>query len=103
MSKDAFVNFFADYFNYLITCVDFPDQLKHAYVISVRRKNEKCGKTCYRRVSVLTNISKINENSCITSCLNALINYFSQVYANFEKVPVRSAVSWLCWKSRKKQ
>ena len=39
----------------------FPDELKHADVIPVHKKNEKCNKTNYRPVSILINISKIYE------------------------------------------
>ena len=50
-----------DHFNYCIANGEFPDELKHAYVIAVHKKNEKCNKTNYRPVSILTNISKIYE------------------------------------------
>ena len=61
MNKDIFANFITDHFNYCIAYGEFPDELKHADVIPAHKKNEKCHKTNYRPVSVLTNISKIYE------------------------------------------
>ena len=46
---------------YCIANGEFPDDLKHADVIPVYKKNEKCNKTNYRSVSILANISKIYE------------------------------------------
>ena len=61
INKDIFANFITDHFNYCIANGEFPDELKHADVIPVHKKNEKCNKTNYRPVSILTNISKIYE------------------------------------------
>ena len=61
MNKDIFANFITDHFNYCIANGEFPDELKHTDVIPVHKKNEKCNKTNYRPVSILTNISKIYE------------------------------------------
>ena len=58
---NIFANFITDHFNYCIANSEFPDELKHADVIPVHKKNEKCNKTNYRPVSILTNISKIYE------------------------------------------
>ena len=38
-------NFITDHSNYGIAYGEFPDELKHADVISVHKKNEKCSKT----------------------------------------------------------
>ena len=59
MNKDIFFNFITDHFNYCIAYGEFRNELKHADVIPVHKKNEKCDKTNYRPVSILTNISKI--------------------------------------------
>ena len=75
MNKDIFANFITDHFNYFISYGEFPDRLKHADVIPVHKKNEKCDKANYRPVSILTNISKIYEKFCITSYLNTLTVY----------------------------
>ena len=61
INKDIFANFITDHFNYCIANGEFPDELKHTDVIPVHKKNEKCNKTNYRPVSILTNISKIYE------------------------------------------
>ena len=55
MNKNIFDNFITDHLNNCITFGEFPDELKHA-VIPVHKKNEKCDKTNYRPVSILTNI-----------------------------------------------
>ena len=60
-NKDIFANFITDHFNYCIANGEFPDGLKHADIIPVDKKNEKCNKTNYRPVSIQTNISKIYE------------------------------------------
>ena len=61
INKDIFANFITGQFNYCIANGEFPEELKHADVIPVHKKNEKCNKTNYRPVSILTNISKICE------------------------------------------
>ena len=75
MNKDIFANFITDHFNYCIAYGEFRDELKHADVIPVHKKNEKCDKTNYRPVSILTNIQKFMRNYCITSYLNTLTVY----------------------------
>ena len=45
INEDIFVNFITDHFNYSIANGEFPDELKHADVIPVHKKNEKCNKT----------------------------------------------------------
>ena len=77
MNKDIFANFITDHFNYCIAYGEFPDELKHADVIPVHKKNEKCDKTNYRPVSILTNISKIYENLLY----NQLSKYFNSLLA----------------------
>ena len=56
INKDIFANFITDHSNYCIANGEFPDELKNADVIAVDKKNEKCNKTNYRPVSILTNI-----------------------------------------------
>ena len=77
MNKDIFANFIADHFNYCIAYGEFPDELKHVDVIPVHKKNENCGKTNYRPVSTLTNISKIYEKLLY----NQLSKYFDSLLA----------------------
>ena len=59
--SNIFANFITDRFNYCIAYGEFADELKHANVIPVHKKNEKSKKRYYRPVSILTNISKIYE------------------------------------------
>ena len=73
MNKDILANFITDHFNYCIAYSEFPDELKHADVIPVHKKNEKCEKRNYRPVSILTNISKIYEKLLY----NQLSKYFT--------------------------
>ena len=61
INKDIFADFITHHFNYCIAKGEFRDELKQADVIPVHKKNEKCNKTNYRLVSILTNISKIYE------------------------------------------
>ena len=55
INKDIFANFIMDHFNYYIANGEFPDKLKHVDVIPVHKKYEKCNKTNYRPVSIVTN------------------------------------------------
>ena len=50
MNKDIYANFIMDHFNYCIYG-KFPDELRHADVIPVHKKNENCVKTNYRPLS----------------------------------------------------
>ena len=77
MYKDIFANFITNHFNYCIGYCEFPDELKHADVIPINKKNEKCNKTNYRPVSILTNISKIYEKLLY----NQLSKYFYSLLA----------------------
>ena len=77
INEDIFANFIMDHFNYCIAYGEFPDELKYDDVIPVHKKNEKCGKTNCRPVSVLTNISKIYEKFLY----NQLSKYFDSLLA----------------------
>ena len=48
-------------FNHCIDEGKFPYELKHADIIPVHKKKDKCVKENYRPVSILTNISKVYE------------------------------------------
>ena len=77
INKDIFANFIADHFTYCIAYEEFPAELKRVGVIPVDKKNEKCNKTDYRPVSILTNISKIYEKLLY----NQLSKYFYSLLA----------------------
>ena len=61
INEDHFANSIRDHFNYCMAYSEFPDELKHADVIPVHKKNEKCDQTNYRPASILTYISKIYD------------------------------------------
>ena len=89
-NEDIFVNFITDHFNSFIAYGEFPDILKHADVIPVHKKNEKCGKTNYRPASILTSISKVYEKllyNQLSKCYDSLL-----ISADFEKVTVHGTV-----------
>ena len=77
INKGIFANFITNYFNYCIANGEFPDELKYADVIPFHKKNEKCNKTNYRPMSILTNILKIYENLLY----NQLSKYFDNLLA----------------------
>ena len=77
MNNNIFAYFITDHFNYCIACGEFPDELKHADVIPVHKKNEKCDMLNYRSMSILTNISKIYEKLMY----NQLSKYFDSLLA----------------------
>ena len=92
MKSFFFPNFFTDHLNYCIAYGEFSDELKHADVIPVQKKNEKCNKKNYRPVSIQTNVSKIYEKLLH----NQLSKYFDSLLATnqcgFQKVSVHSTV-----------
>ena len=93
MNKDIFANFITDHPNYCIVYSEFRDELKHAVNNKVQKKNEKCEKTNYRPVSILTNLSKIYKKLMY----NQLSQYFGSLLlatnqCGSRKVSVRSAV-----------
>ena len=72
LNIDLFSSFICQNFNYCISIGKFPNELKHADVIPVHKKNDKSDKTNYRPVSILPNISKIYEKIIY----NQLYEYF---------------------------
>ena len=72
LNIDLFSGFICQNFYYCISIGKFPNELKHADVIPVHKKNDKSDKTNYRPVSILPNISKIYEKIIY----NQLYEYF---------------------------
>ena len=91
MNKDIF-NFISYHFNYCIAYGEFLDELKHADVIPVHKKNGKCDKTNYRPMSILTNISKAYEKLLHKQLSKYFDSLLALISADFEKVPVHSTV-----------
>ena len=59
LNKDIFAKFINNNFNHCIDESEFPYELKHADVITVHKKKDKCVKENYQPVSMLTDISKV--------------------------------------------
>ena len=56
-----FLKFDLQHFNYCIDKDKFPNDLKHADIVPVYKKNNKCKKENYKPVSILSNLSRIYE------------------------------------------
>ena len=63
------------HFNYCIDKSEFPNDLKHADIVPLYKKNNKCEKENYRPVSILSNLSKIYEKLMY----NQLYEYFDNI------------------------
>ena len=90
MNNDIFAGFKTKDFS---NCVDkgvFPEEVKHADVIPIHKKQDKSDKDNYRPVSILPNISKIYKRLIY----NQLYDYFDDILfpsqCGFRKETVRS-------------
>ena len=61
LNSDIFSNLIHKHFNCCIDKGKFPTDLKHANIVPIYKKNNKCKKENYRPVSILSNFSKICE------------------------------------------
>ena len=61
MNSEIFSNLIYKRCNYCIEKGEFPNDLKHADIVPIYKKNNKCEKENYRPVSILPNLSKIYE------------------------------------------
>ena len=61
LHSDIFSNLIYKHFNYCIDKGEFPKDLKHADIVPVYKKNNKCEKENYKSVSILSNVPKIYE------------------------------------------
>ena len=75
LNKDIFAKFICNNFNHCIDEGEFPYKLKHADVIPVHKKKDKCVKENYRLVSIPTKISKVYEKLLY----NQLYSYFDNI------------------------
>ena len=75
LNSDIFSNLIYKHFNYCIDKDEFPNDLKHADIVPIYKKNNKCGKENYRPVSILSNLSKIYEKLKY----NQLYKYFDNI------------------------
>ena len=75
LNSDIFSNLIYKHFNYCIDKGEFPNDLKHADIVPIYKKNSKCEKENYRPVSILSNLSKIYEKLMY----NQLYEYFDNI------------------------
>ena len=61
LNSDIFSNLIYKHFNCCIDKGEFPNDLKHADIVPIYKKNNKCEKENYRPVSILSNLSEIYE------------------------------------------
>ena len=75
LNSDIFSNLIYKHFNCCIDKGEFPNDLKHADIVPIYKKNNKCEKENYRPVSILSNLSKIYEKLMY----NQLYEYFDNI------------------------
>ena len=75
LNCDIFSNLIYKHFNCCIDKGEFPNDLKHADIVPIYKKNSKCKKENYRPVSVLSNLFKIYEKLMY----NQLYEYFDNI------------------------
>ena len=74
LNSDIFSNLIHKHFNYCIDKGEFSNDLKHADIVPICKKNNKCEKN-YRPVSILSNLSKVYEKLMY----NQLYEYFDKI------------------------
>ena len=75
LNSDIFSNLIYKHFNDCIDKSEFLNNLKHADIVPVYKKNNKCTKENYRPVSILSNFSKIYEKLMY----NQLYDFFDNI------------------------
>ena len=75
LNSDIFSNLIYKHFNCCTDKGEFPSDLKHADIVPIYKKNNKCEKENYRPVSILSNLSKIYEKLMY----NQLYEYFENI------------------------
>ena len=75
LNSDIFSNLIYKHFNCFNDKGGFPNDLKHADIVPIYKKNNKCEKENYRPVSILSNLSKIYEKLM-----------YNQLYENFDNI-----------------
>ena len=79
MNKDMFANFITDHCNYCIAYGEFPDELKHAYVIPVDKKNEKYNQLSkYFDTLLITNQCGFRKGFSSQYCLLVMLEKFKE-------------------------
>ena len=75
LNSDILANFIYKHFNYCIDRGEFLNELKHAELFSVQKKNCKRDKENDSSVSILSNFSKVYEKMLYSQ----LHNYFENI------------------------
>ena len=78
LNKSIFSKFITSNFNHCLPVGEFPCELKDADITPVYKKEDKCDKSNYRAVSILSNISKIYEKTMY----NQLQPYFDSILSD---------------------
>ena len=78
LNKSIFSKFITSNFNHCLQVGEFPCKLKDADITPVYKKEDKCDKSNYRPVSILSNISKIYEKLMY----NQLQPYFDSILSD---------------------
>ena len=91
--KLVHINLIGNNFNNSLSCSTFPTGKKYSDVTPIHKKDDKTDKTNYRPISVLPNLSKVNERLMY----NQIFPYFDSVFPNysvdFGKVLMRNIAS----------
>ena len=75
LNSDIFSNLIYKHFNCCIDKGEFPNDLKHADIVPIYKKNKRCERENYRPVSILSNLSKSYEKLMY----NQLYEYFDNI------------------------
>ena len=73
------------HFDYCINKGEFPNDLKHADIVPVYKKNNKCEKKNYGPVSILSNLSKIYEKLMYNQLYDYFVNILFPSQCGFRK------------------
>ena len=69
LNSDILAKFIYKHFNCCFDRGEFPNELKHAELVPVHKKNSKRDKENFRPVRILSNFSKVYEKKIIYSAL----------------------------------
>ena len=93
LNSDILWKFIYKHFNSCISRGEFPNELRHAAVISVHKKNCKQCKENYGPVCILSSFSKVYKKNYKAIFIIILKIYFFQVNMVLGKVIVHNTVS----------
>ena len=85
LNCDIFSNLIYKHFNCCIDKGEFPNDLKHADIVPIYKKNNNCKKENCRPVSVLSNLSKIYEKLMYNQLYECFYNILLPSQCGFRK------------------